>query len=818
VPYFDYLINELTSQQLELLNNEKLDVHLEFKSNGSGDLAGPEISGEPRLSEEEQIQAKTEKFVLKQIWIVNQILNLSKSSLTFQNEELVKRILSYLAFHSFFNWGDAAKVDMSSGGVDGQSSLRRILVKNERVDSHLRETLLQFVGILLTKNEENANKTLIFVAKYIDDLLQKSSCQKTIQKSDQIHLDKKLANNQKELKATCSKIITLLTKISKSTIQIQKDGATTAAVTCNLDVMQTFLLTISIEFFRMFDSFNSSQQVIEDIEICFEQFLTDLSHDQNAKKNGKSVKNGLEDDEEPEWIEVLVEMLLNLFTINKNWIRNIVKNQFRKLFPKLTYNSVKLIVDLLEPEGESDLLVEDDEAASMNDDTKSDAEKNGETSADSGDEDDSSDESDSADDEAMIHKNDTNLDKALKKFNFLKNEQVEVEEEDDTEEEDEESGIESHTSSKVSDDPSATKAINAKPQQQQHKKAKLNNGTGSSTVATITEDSSDESADLDDDAMLKLDEALAQQFKLRKKDKQNATFVIQYKLRALDFIQELFKTTYRLDLITFLIKPMLNILFESQTKPNLKFISQRILGFLVNLKNTTRRIQNSKLPTVEELFELLVHIINCSTAHFNVLNTLVETSMYCVRLIQHMANICGNETEQDRILKKLTNTYMDIIKNDKSKVNPTMYKEYLIRYPGNSSSQLLIQMIDCITMADVKLHKKTTTLITLNQSIKPQMFSNMKAPESDNFIKKIFQLFEQMIRDLVKNEDLHIKFVDAFLNLLSRVLNLPKHLFKKEFNENLASQLSIFIKDSKVKQAYKSRFSNLIQICLRSLK
>lgn len=47
-----------------------------------------------------------------------------------------------------------------------------------------------------------------------------------------------------------------------------------------------------------------------------------------------------------EWIEVLVEMLLNLFTINKNWIRNIVKNQFRKLFPKLTFNSVKLIVDV----------------------------------------------------------------------------------------------------------------------------------------------------------------------------------------------------------------------------------------------------------------------------------------------------------------------------------------------------------------------------------------------------------------------------------------------------------------------------------------
>ena len=127
-----------------------------------------------------------------------------------------------------------------------------------------------------------------------------------------------------------------------------------------------------------------------------------------------------------EWIDVLVEMLLNLFTINKNWIRNIVKNQFRKLFPKLTFNSVKLIIDvnlaihfllflnkvipilfililkLLEPEGENDLLIDEDTM----DDQKSDAEKNA-MSVDSADEDDESDgdEDSDVDDEEMIHKN-----------------------------------------------------------------------------------------------------------------------------------------------------------------------------------------------------------------------------------------------------------------------------------------------------------------------------------------------------------------------------------------------------------------------------
>ena len=83
---------------------------------------------------------------------------------------------------------------------------------------------------------------------------------------------------------------------------------------------------------------------------------------------------------------------------------------------------------------------------------------------------------------------------------------------------------------------------------------KLNNGKSLKKVENGVMNDSDDSADLDDDAMMKLDEALAQQFKLRKKDKKHESFVLQYKLRALDFIQELLKNTYRLDLITVSLK------------------------------------------------------------------------------------------------------------------------------------------------------------------------------------------------------------------------------------------------------------------------
>jgi hypothetical protein len=99
-----------------------------------------------------------------------------------------------------------------------------------------------------------------------------------------------------------------LNKISKSASQSQSESNGTKdtnlkpddAASCNKDIIQTFLLTVSIEFFRMFDSFNNSQQVVEDIEICFEKFLNDLnSENMNGKKNGKHLKNGHGNEDEP---------------------------------------------------------------------------------------------------------------------------------------------------------------------------------------------------------------------------------------------------------------------------------------------------------------------------------------------------------------------------------------------------------------------------------------------------------------------------------------------------------------------------------------
>jgi hypothetical protein len=53
-------------------------------------------------------------------------------------------------------------------------------------------------------------------------------------------------------------------------------------------------------------------------------------------------------------------MLLSLYAINNRWIRNAVTVLLKKLMPILTLNSVKLKIDLLEPEADEDLIMKSD--------------------------------------------------------------------------------------------------------------------------------------------------------------------------------------------------------------------------------------------------------------------------------------------------------------------------------------------------------------------------------------------------------------------------------------------------------------------------
>lgn len=560
-----------------------------------------------------------------------------------------------------------------------------------------------------------------------------------------------LMEKASEYKTVCVNTINILTKLNTeleaSLKKVSKDSKSTNEATTHCDIIQTFFMVTTFEFFKMFDSFKTSKRVICDLKICIEDFLAESSSDKKLKKASKE-----DDESKPHWIDMLVEMLLNLLTINKAWLRSSVKTQFKKMIPKLTYNSVKLIVDLLEIEAENGFLMEDEEDSdddgSEIDGSESENEKeNGEKTEVNGTKS-ASEGEDSDEDDSEAEMNNMRLDESLNKI-----------------------------------------------------------------ISNELDAENENCSDIDDETMLQMDKQLAIAFKLRQAEKKTDNSKIDYKLKVLDLIQELFKTSIRLDLVNNMIKPMLNILFESQKRPNLKSISQRILGFFQGrFKHNLKLIDESNLPKIDEMFETLCFIIECSVTHFNVINTLVECSMFCVKIILFIAESSA-EADKTKIIKKLNNTYVEMIKNEKVKINPLMYKQFLIRFP-DQSIPLTMQIIDSVNNAESKVFKKTSALITLNQTVNNQMFSKSSEEQTKSFTAKMFSFLELTMDEIMKNENLNLKFVDAFLNLTNRILNLEKNLLDKDFCKSLAAKSTLFVnKEAKMKQTHKSRFTNLIHRC-----
>jgi len=395
------------------------------------------------------------------MWIINQLFSMSKNENTFlPNSDLLQQLLTYLLVNSYFQTAN-----------DSQPMHASLIAheQNDKLEGHIRDTLLKYVGVLLAKKEPASNKAVIDLVKSVQDLIDSKT-------SNNLKLLSSLAEKKSDYKALSATTYKILTGLNTQLTT----GLKTTPNDVHCDVVQTFFMVTTFEFFKMFDTFRTSKQVIHDLEVCIEDY--------SAEWSGAAVEK---DVNKPEWIEMLVEMLLNLLTINKAWLRASVKTQFKKLIPKLTYSSVKLVVDLLEIEAENELLMEDEEDS---DDGESEMEE----------------------EESVENVTNGTNGKAVNGS---------VREERDDEEEDEDSETEVNN-------------------------IKLNESLNKVFAEQLDADNNNESdSDLDDETMMKMDKNLAAAFKARMAEKKTDNSKIDFKLKVLDLVQELFKTSYRLDLV-----------------------------------------------------------------------------------------------------------------------------------------------------------------------------------------------------------------------------------------------------------------------------
>ncbi|OWR55017.1 putative DNA polymerase v [Danaus plexippus plexippus] len=101
----------------------------------------------------------------------------------------------------------------------------------------------------------------------------------------------------------------------------------------------------------------ASSSIIE-LKSCYEHYMKDRKAKTSKKEN--SIKD------EPEWIEVVTEVLLSILSIESSVLRSVVQCVFRLLWEYLTPSSIAQIVSVLDPESEANPLgqesdLEDDE-------------------------------------------------------------------------------------------------------------------------------------------------------------------------------------------------------------------------------------------------------------------------------------------------------------------------------------------------------------------------------------------------------------------------------------------------------------------------
>ncbi|XP_061596563.1 myb-binding protein 1A-like protein [Cololabis saira] len=244
--------------------------------------------------------------------------------------------------------------------------------------------------------------------------------------------------------------------------------------------------------------------------------MKDLQSCVNKAQEKKTKKKKHAAEQEPEWVEVMVDILLSMLSQRSRHIRQVCKTVFSSICPHVNAAALTAILDVLDPDQDD----EEDGAVVVTDDGVKTKKKLKEEEEDDEDMEDEDEDEDDGDDD----------------------------EEDDEGLEEEEDGMETVD---------------------QNFRLKMMKVLQQQALATEQDASSDE--DLDDDAMMKLDKGLAALFAEQKKKvqakkdeklklKKEKALVREFKIKVLDLVEVFVARQAGSPLVLGLVEPLLNII------------------------------------------------------------------------------------------------------------------------------------------------------------------------------------------------------------------------------------------------------------------
>ncbi|CAL4215936.1 unnamed protein product [Meganyctiphanes norvegica] len=152
---------------------------------------------------------------------------------------------------------------------------------------------------------------------------------------------------------------------------------------------------------QLFNNPSGAVEMVEELDQCLK----------NASKSfNKTSEEITMDTNEPEWLEVIVDLLVSLLSQNNHFWRTVVQVVFRLLCPYMTTSALAIITDVLNPEKQGEIIIkegeeiqqpegdDDDDDGGSDDDSDSDEEQDEENEDDTEDENEGSDEASEAED------------------------------------------------------------------------------------------------------------------------------------------------------------------------------------------------------------------------------------------------------------------------------------------------------------------------------------------------------------------------------------------------------------------------------------
>ncbi|XP_078082154.1 myb-binding protein 1A-like protein [Mustelus asterias] len=284
---------------------------------------------------ESKEQASTTEYRVQRLrtWIVARFSSIVGNNQVKKDDDLVMDIARFIFFHAFF------VTEHQTPNIPETEATLSIPLdeKTHEVVANSFFSLLNHLNSLppLGNSTESVGRSekrmlgitadgnlwIFCVIRYANALLSEKQS---------VRLVKPITQQQREAWDRMLKSVEDLRKKSKKSQQLE------------ISAFQLLILLVGI---RLFKNSNDTVMLLNDLHMCLQKALL---------KKRKSDSKPVTDEEEPEWVEVMVEILLSLISQPNRLMRQVAKTVFVQICPRVTKAALQLILDVFKTESESD--------------------------------------------------------------------------------------------------------------------------------------------------------------------------------------------------------------------------------------------------------------------------------------------------------------------------------------------------------------------------------------------------------------------------------------------------------------------------------